>query len=141
MPKVIITDSTIPMALHELDKWSGKLTWELYAEKLASALGEKRISRYTLLSYPALVDAFKQKKNLLRAAPKSSAVEVQDVTLEFAKKQIETLEAKVARLERENNLFREQFVRWQHNLYMMPHVDMEKLNAQVDKPRPALNRR
>ncbi|TXI23980.1 MAG: hypothetical protein E6Q61_05820 [Nitrosomonas sp.] len=141
MPKVIITDSTIPIALHELDKWSGKLTWELYAERLASVLGEKRISRYTLLSYPVLADAFKQKKNLLRAAPQSSAVEVQDVTLEFAKKQIETLEAKVARLERENNLFREQFVRWQHNLYMMPHVDMEKLNAQVDKPLPALNRR
>ena len=141
MPKVIITDSTIPIALHELDKWSGKLTWELYAAKLASVLGEKRISRHTLLSYPELVEAFKQKKNLLRSAPKSSAVEEQDVTLEFAKKQIETLEAKVARLERENNLFREQFVRWQHNLYMMPHVDMEKLNAQVDKPLPALNRR
>ena len=81
MPKVIITDSTIPIALHELDKWSGKLTWELYAERLASVLGEKRISRYTLLSYPVLADAFKQKKNLLRAAPQSSAVEVQDVTL------------------------------------------------------------
>lgn len=140
MPKKIITESTLPIALHEIDKWSGKLTWELYAERLASVLGEKRISRHTLLSYQVLVEAFNDKKSALRTAHESGSQE-RDITLEFAKQQIATLEAKVARLEKQNNLLSEQFVRWQHNLYMMPRVDMEKLNAQIDKPLPGIIRR
>lgn len=141
MPKMIITERTLPVALHEIDKWSGKLTWEKYAERLAFALGEKRISRHTLLSYPVLVEAFNAKKDALRAAAESSSSNGQDITLEFAKQQIATLEAKVNRLEKQNNLLVEQFVRWQHNLYMMPGVDMEKLNAQLDKPLQAVSRR
>jgi len=70
----------------------------------------------------------------------AGTVEV-NLTIEFAKQQIATLEAKVTRLEKEIELHREQFVRWQHNLYMMPRVDMEKLNATLDKPLPAINRR
>jgi hypothetical protein len=123
--------------LHWDNKWAGKLTWELQSP--ASVLGEKRISRHTLLSYQVLVEAFNDKN-----APKvSSGIRYHepDITLEFAKQQITTLEAKVARLEKQNNLLSEQFVRWQHNLYMMPRVDMEKLNAQIDKPLPAVKRR
>ncbi|MFA6015686.1 MAG: hypothetical protein WC742_11530 [Gallionellaceae bacterium] len=140
MPKKIITESTLPIALHEIDKWSGKLTWELYAEQLASVLGEKRISRHTLLSYQVLVEAFNDKKSALKLAQESTPLE-QDITVEFAKQQIAILEATVARLEKQNKLMSEQFVRWQHNLYMMPRVDMEKLNAQIDKPLPAVKRR
>ena len=140
MPKKIITESTLPIALHEKDKWSGKLTWELYAARLASVLGEKRISRHTLLSYQVLVEAFNDKKNALRSAHESDTHEP-DITLEFAKQEIATLEAKVARLEKQNTLLTEQFVRWQHNLYMMPRVDMEKFNVQIDKPLPAVKRR
>lgn len=140
MPKKIITENTLPIALHELDKWFGKLTWDLYAERLALALGETRISRHTLLSYPSLVEAFQAKKEALRSTQNSDNVE-QDITLDFAKQQIAILEAKVARLEKQNNLFCEQFIRWQHNLYMMPNVDMEKLNAQLDKPLVAVKRR
>lgn len=141
MPKIIITENTIPIALHELDKWSGKLTWELYAERLAKALGEKRISRHTLLSYPVLVETFNAKKNALKAAAQSLNSKEQDITLEFAKKQIATLESTVARLEKQNDLLSEQFVRWQHNLYMMPLVDMEKLNARIDTPLTEVKRR
>lgn len=140
MPKKIITENTLPIALHEIDKWSGKLTWELYAERLAFVLGEKRISRHTLLSYQVLVEAFNDKKNSLKVAQKTDAHD-RDITLEFAKQQIATLEATVARLEKQNKLLSEQFVRWQHNLYMMPRVDMEKLNVQIDKPLPAVKRR
>jgi len=141
MPKMIITEQTIPIALHELDKWTGKLTWDRYAEQLASALGEARISRHTLLSYPVLVEAFKARKEALKAATQVSADDDKDITLEFAKQQIAILEAKVARLEMQNQHLREQFVRWQHNLYMMPGVDMEKLNTQIDRPLPEVRRR
>lgn len=141
MPKIIITEKTLPIALHELDKWSEKLTWERFAERLAQALGEKRISRHTLLSYPVLVEAFKVKKAALKEVAQNADSGEPDVTLEFAKQQIATLEAKVTRLEKQIELQHEQFVRWQHNLYMMPRVDMEKLNATLDKPLPEINRR
>ncbi|NVO05034.1 MAG: hypothetical protein HXX19_03335 [Rhodoferax sp.] len=141
MPKTIITKETLPLALHEIDQWNGKLTWELFAAKLASLLNEKKISRYTLMSYPPLVEAFKAKKDALKDAAITINGGNPDFTLEFAKDQIVTLEAKVTRLERQVDQFREQFVRWQHNLYMMPGVDMEKLNALIDKPMPAVKRK
>jgi len=141
MPKKIITEATLPIALHHLDKWSGKLTWELYAERLALALGEKRISRHTLLTYKVLVEAFNARKNALRASTHISGAKEPDITLDFAKQEIATLEAKVARLEKQNDLFKEQFVRWQYNYYMMPGVDMEKLDQKKDKALTAVNRR
>ena len=70
MPKKIITEKTLPLALHELDKWSGKLTWNSFAEQLAKVLGEENISRHTLLSYPALVEAFNDRKQSLKEATK-----------------------------------------------------------------------
>lgn len=141
MPKMIITDKTIPIALHEIDKWSGKLTWESYAARLAIALGEKRISRHTLLSYPVLVEAYNVKKDALRAAILDSDKKGQDIPLDFAKQQITMLEAKVTRLEKQNDLLHEQFVRWQNNLYTMPGIDMEKVNAHLNKLLTLVNRK
>lgn len=138
MPKQIITEKTLKVALHELDNWSGKLTWDRYAQQLAKVLGEDTISRHTLMSYKVLVEAFRERKESLKEAKNS---DVPDITLEFAKKQIAMLEAKVKRLESQNEKLLEQFVRWQHNAYMMPKVDMKLLNQQLDKPLPQVNRR
>ncbi len=141
MPKIIITEKSLPIALHEIDKWFGKLTWERFAERLAIALGEKRISRHTLLSYPVIVEAFNAKKDAQRVAASNLDPGERDITLDFAKQQITILEAKVTRLEKENRLFSEQFARWQNNLYMMPGVDMGKLLDQLNNPLPPVNRR
>jgi acyl-homoserine lactone acylase PvdQ len=138
MPKKIITEKTLPLALHELDKWSGKLTWNSFAAQLAKVLGEESVSRHTLLSYPALVEAFNNRKDSLKDQLNSTE---KDVTLEFAKEQISILEAKVERLEKQNESLLEQFVRWQHNAYMMPNVDMKVLNQRLDKPLPEVDRR
>lgn len=138
MPKKIITQKTLQVALHELDNWSGKLTWNSYAEQLAKVLGEDTISRHTLMSYKVLVEAFRERKESLKETKSS---ETSDITLEFAKKQIAMLEAKVRRLEIQNEKQLEQFVRWQHNAYMMPKVDMKLLNQQLDKPLPKVNRK
>lgn len=46
----------------------------------------------------------------------------------------DALVAKVKRLEEAVNLYKEKFVRWQKNLYMMPDVDMEKLDFKLNKP-------
>ena len=137
MPKKIITEKTLPLALHELDKWEGKLTWDSFASCLAKVLGEEKISRHTLLSYPALVEAFNDRKKALK--DKKEDTGEPDITLEVALKEIATLKAKVERLEKQNNALLEQFVRWQHNLYAMPGVDMRRLN--LDKPLTGVNRR
>lgn len=138
MPKQIITEKTLKVALHELDNWSGKLTWDRYAQQLAKALGEDTISRHTLMSYKVLVEAFRERKESLKEAKNSDAP---DITMEFAKKQIAMLEAKVKRLESQNEKLLNQFVRWQHNAYMMSKVDMTLLYQQLDKPLPQVNRR
>lgn len=138
MPKQIITEKTLKVALHELDNWSGKLTWDRYAQQLAKVLGEDTISRHTLISYKVLVEAFRERKESLKETKNS---ETSNITLDFAKKQIAMLEAKVKRLESENEKLLEQFVRWQHNAYMMPKVDMKLLDQQLDKPLPQVNRR
>ena len=138
MPKKIITDRTLPIALKELDKWSGKLTWDLYAKQLAKVLGEDKISRHTLLSYPALVGAFNDRKKGLK---EESEKEEADITLEHSKDQVTMLEAKVQRLEKQNTQLLEQFVRWQYNAYMYSKVDMKVLNSNLDKPLPKVDRR
>lgn len=138
MPKKIITEKTLPVALHELDKWIGKLTWNSYSAQLAKVLGEEKISRHTLLSYPALVEAFNDRKNELKEA---SEKKEPDITLDHAKEQIIMLETKVQRLEKQNSKLLEQFVRWQHNAYMMPGIDMNTLNRNLDNPLPEVNRR
>ncbi len=137
MPKKIITEKTLPLAFHELDKWEGKLTWDSFASCLAKVLNEEKISRHTLLSYPALVEAFNDRKKALKEKKEERGEP--DVTLEMALKEIATLKAKVERLEKQNSTLLEQFVRWQHNLYAMPGVDMRRLN--LDKPLTGVNRR
>lgn len=131
MPKKIITEKTLPVALHELDKWTGKLTWNRYGEQLAKALGEEKISRFTLMSYPAIVEAFNDRKKAISELVENKEP---DITLEYAKGQIATLEAKVKRLEKQNKTLKEQFVRWLHNSYMMPGVDMYALKSSLDMP-------
>lgn len=138
MPKKIITDKTLPRALSELDSWKGKLTWESYAAQLANVFGEERISRYTLMSYPVIVEAFNSKKRGIRQKKEDFG---DDITLEFAKQQVEVLEAKVKRLESQNSKLLEQFTRWLHNSYMSSDVDMKALKERLDKPLPGVNRR
>lgn len=139
MPRTFITEKTIPVILRELDIWSGKLTWPDFAQRVAGVLGENSISRHALLKYPQIVDAFNQrKKNLKESFEKAPE---KNVTLDFALEEISRLEAENERLKRQVALFQEQFVRWQQNLMMMPGVDMERLNLQLDKPLPKVNRR
>jgi CRISPR/Cas system-associated endonuclease/helicase Cas3 len=144
MPKIIISEKTMPIALYELDKWQGKLTWDTYRKVLAEVLGEQNISRHTLLSHEAIVQAYNNRKAELKDLKESEAeadsTADKDVTLEFAKAEMKRLEAEVNRLKREIDLHRQQFVRWQHNLNTMPGVDMERLNQRLDTSLPEITR-
>jgi hypothetical protein len=139
MPKIVITERNLPLALHTLDKWKGKLTWGFYAAKLAEVLGVGSISRHTLLKYPEITQAFELKKQQL-ADKKSEGVVDDDARIAMLQAGNEALEAKINRLEDTVNRYKEQFVRWQSNLYMMPGVDMEKLDSEINKPLVAVDR-
>ena len=136
MPKKIVTEKTMPIILNILDKWEGKLTWGLFCEAVASQLNEKTVSRHTLLAYKKIAQEFDQTKQRLRDAQKEEPKEDnQNVTLEWALKEVDTLRNRVKRLERDNDLLYQRFIQWQRNYYMMRGVDMVKLNQSelIDK--------
>ncbi|CUK01018.1 hypothetical protein PH7735_02402 [Shimia thalassica] len=136
----LINEEAMTRILNELDGWQGKMTWPLVGEMIAKQIGVRSISRHTLLSYPQLVEAFRARKAELKSSKATKAGETVDHTLEAALLEIEKLEAKVARLQRERDLYVEQFARWQYNLYRMPGVNMVTLNEQLNKPLPKTNR-
>lgn len=138
MPKKVITEETLPRALHLLDQWQGKLRWDEYAKRVGDALGVN-VTKGALQKHQAIQDAFSDRQDALRKQAKDAAT-TGDVTLDFLKDENQALQAKVERLEKKIALYKEQFVRWQSNLYMMPNVDMEELNSKIDKPLTNLKR-
>lgn len=135
MPKKIVTRSTLPKILRELDRWEGKLTWPLFCERVAKVLGVESISKHTMYQYPSIKQAFQQRQQSLR---EMRGALPHDYTIETAMKRIAALEAEVKRLEETNNLLLDQFRRWQYNAYSL-NVRMDSLDW--DKALPAVNRR
>lgn len=136
MPKKIVTEKTMPIILHELDKWSGELDWTLFANRI-SQIVHQDIQWRGLHRYKNIVEAFNDTKRRLKNEKQEAP---EDVTLDAALREIQTLEAKNKRLNKEVNLLREQHVRWLENIRKMPNVDITKLNQQLNKPLPKLNR-
>lgn len=140
MPKKIITARTLPVVLSELDRWSGRLTWDLLCQHLAKVLRINKISRHTLMQYAEIVEAFNLRKDSLKAEKEAGQARG-NITLKCALEEIDALKVKTQRLEFENGRLKEQFARWQYNLYMMPGVDLERLNRQIDKALPPVDRK
>lgn len=134
MPKIIITKSSLPRILRELDRWEGKLTWPLFCERVAKVLGVDSISRHTMYHYPAIKERFQHRQKDLREARDSLP---RDYTLDAANRRIADLEAQVKRLEETNNALLDQFRRWQYNAYAN-NVRMDLLVW--DKPLPEVSR-
>jgi hypothetical protein len=134
MPKRIVTRSSLPKILRELDRWEGKLTWPLFCERVAKVLGVNAISRHTMYQYPGVVERFQQRQSDLREASKAIP---RNFTLEVATKRIADLEAQVKRLEDTNNLLLDQFRRWQYNAYAN-NVRVDALA--LDEPLPKIDR-
>jgi len=134
MPKQIITKTTLPKILRELDRWEGKLTWPLFCDRVAKVLGVPSVSKHTMYLYPTIKERFKQRKQELR---EQSDLLPADFTLDWATRRISELEAQVRRLEETNDLLLDQFRRWQYNAYAH-NVRMDTLD--LDLPLPAIDR-
>lgn len=133
MPKILVDDDSKRLIFKIIDSWRGKLTWERLCEKVSRELNfDQVISRHTLLSYDDIKLAFSTKKTKLKDAPEHK-YGTGDSALLKAYERIQILESANQRLEKEIAATREQFVRWQHNLYRMP-VDMEKISRVIDEP-------
>jgi len=99
MPRTVITERTMPIILQELDKWTGKLTWDLFADHVAKVLGERKISRHTLISYPQITTAFADRKAALRSCTDDTRA-VKNYTLDHLLKENEVLQAENERLKK-----------------------------------------
>ena len=134
MPKRIITKSSLPRIMRELDRWEGKLTWPLFCARVAKVLDVESVSKHTMYLYPAIKEGFQKRQADLRTARKALP---RDYTLDAATRRIADLEAQVKRLSETNELLLDQFRRWQYNAYAN-NVRMDLLAW--DKPLPEVNR-
>ena len=117
-----------------LNKWSGKLTWDLFAVSVARALDKPSISKFTLMSYEPVKQAFNLRKKTLREAKSTVIASMGDVTIDMLIKENEELRNQISHLkkllEEKESLWADQYRRWQYNLSQMPNVDL----ATLDRP-------
>lgn len=117
-----------------LNKWSGKLTWDLFAVSVARAFDKPSISKFTLMSYEPVKQAFNLRKQTLREAKSNVIASMGNVTIDMLVKENEELRNQISHLEKlleeRENLWGDQYRRWQYNLSQMPNVDL----ATLDRP-------
>ncbi|MFZ7336594.1 hypothetical protein ACLS0R_10000 [Comamonas jiangduensis] len=121
-----------------IDSWKGRLTWELLLDEIEIVVGS-RYSRYTFYDYPEIQNAFGFKKNLTKksetAKGQSKSREPstpKDPRVAAALEQISRGLQKIKRLEHENSLLIEQFVRWAHNA-QRKGLSIEDLNQPLSR--------
>lgn len=119
-----------------LEKWSGKLTWDSFTISVAQALNKSSISKFTLMSYEPVKQAFNLKKQALRKAKSAAITSMEDVTVEMLIQENEGLRDQIIYLKMELQekelLWADQFRRWQYNISQMAKVDL----ATLDQPLP-----
>lgn len=120
-----------------LKKWSGKLTWDKFSSSVARALGKPTISKFTLMSYEPVKQAFNLRKQTLREARSNFITSIGDVTIDMLVKENEELRNQILHLEKlleeRESLWAEQYRRWQYNLSQMPNVDLAMLDRPLTK--------
>lgn len=128
MPKKIVTEESIDQLLAILNNWQGELTWELYCESVTSKLKLKTVvTKQTLLRYEIISRTFAERKAFLRNA--KSSMESSDQTIAALQSQVNNLVEQVRRLSKENETYKEKFVRWLSVIYQhAPAFDISKLD-------------
>lgn len=133
MPKKVITEETLPVLLHTLDTWSGKLTWDLYTKRMVTRLNEESISPITLKTHRQISEAFRQAKERL-ASEKNRDISQHGATAEVLKKENQVLRAQLERAEKDIEQLQLIFHNLVNNLYMIDNLDLEAVQKAMKTP-------
>lgn len=95
-----------------LDQWGGKLTWSLYRSRIKREFNVP-YSKSALCTKRRIADAFALAKARIRASVKG--VGHGDVGITLNENRVKHLSAENERLEKENEVLLQQFVRWAFN--------------------------
>lgn len=134
MPKKIITDKTLPIALRLLHSWQGKLTWQLYVEELAHTLNVDRIAKRSLYKHDEIVVVFNQVKDRLKLE-KTVPIST-EATLAELQKELATVKSQLTHEKQKSYNLQNAFLRLQRNMYMLPDMDLNKLKKLLIEPLP-----
>jgi len=128
-----LNDDSIEKIVEILDGWSGSLTWDSLITEIELRLKDKYV-RQTLAKHTRIKSAYNLTKKRISDEPdakNNDSVEIQVLQQIIAK-----LEAKNARLNRENQDLLAQFSKWAYNSYTK---GVSK--ADLNKPLPKIDRR
>jgi hypothetical protein len=134
-----LDDRRISEIVKLLDGWTGKLTWELLADAIERAAGA-RYTRQSLDRHVRIKEAYLQVRERVGGVSRVPA-ETHELSKAEVRRRLEDydrLKNEVARLERENNNYAQQFVRWVWNLRMMK-ISEDQL-SQLDVTLPPASR-
>lgn len=131
-----LTDQNVQDIVEILDYWSPneKLTWERLCKAIEVQLElVPAATRQTLQKFERIKNAYDLGKKSPAALKILKAKQQKlPASLKIAQVKIEALEAKNARLEKENAMLLEQFVVWQYNAYKYG-MSMERLSEPMSK--------
>jgi len=133
MPKKVITEDTLPVFLHVLDTWNGKLTWDLYTNRMMTRLNEKSISSVTLKTHRQISEAFRQAKVRL-STQKTQDISQYGTTAEVLLKENLALKAKLERAEKDVEKLQLLFQNLVDNLYMIDKLDLNDVKKALATP-------
>lgn len=133
MPKIIITADTLPVFLHTLDIWSGKLTWDLYTKRMITRLDEESISPVTLKGHRQISEAFRQAKKRLKAE-KNCDVSQYGATAEILQKENQVLKSRLERAQKDIDQLQILFVNLTQNLYAIDNLDLKAVEKALITP-------
>jgi len=110
-----LKDADILRAVRLLDGWTGKLTWDRYLAVLSTELGHL-YTKPAMHKQPRIIGAWNAAhKRLAEGMAEAGARSIGDAAMAEMHRKNAGLRAEVARLEQENHLLLERFLRWSHN--------------------------
>ncbi|NCC22328.1 MAG: hypothetical protein EOM26_07685 [Alphaproteobacteria bacterium] len=133
MPRRVVTDDTLPVFLHVLDHWSGKLTWDRYRQHMAIRLNIRSMAPMTVQGHREIAKAFAQAKERIKRADQES-VQNYGGTLESLRKELQALKTERERDRANLQALQERFANLAGNLYMIDCLDLEQVRKAISTP-------
>jgi predicted RNase H-like nuclease (RuvC/YqgF family) len=134
MPKKIITEETLPVALGLLHSWQGRLTWDLYAKKLAKRINVNRIAKRSLYKHDEIVQVYRSVQDRMRSESSDGAS--CDATIDMLQKDNKKLRSELEHQKQKVENLQNAILRLQRNAYLFPGLDKKKLQELLTHPLP-----